>query len=156
MARKLESAPLDFVESAEPANCGFLHHDKCMTDDAGVLDNAVDQLERLCQSLTPQGESLTTVSAVRCLNVYLERIQALQITTSEVQDSIHAAFEIGDFVSLQPSLLAAVAFRAHKERQGVLPVWPTALSELTGWEDTDAESDFQKALVMMRDFTDRM
>ena len=122
---------------------------------AGVLNDAVGQIENLCQSLTPQGESLTTVSAVRCLNVYLERLQALQITTSDVQDTIHAAFESGDFVSVQPSLLAAVAFRAHKKRQGVLPVWPSALAELTGWDDTVTESEFQSALLMMRNFIDR-
>ena len=40
----------------------------------------------------------------------------------------------GHFVSVQPSLLAAVAYQAEKERQGSLPAWPTALADLTGWK----------------------
>ena len=80
------------------------------------------------------------------------------MATSEIQATIVAVFESGHFVSVQPSLLAAVAYRAHRERQGVLPIWPTALQELTGWgksdpgtaSETASESEFHDALVMMR------
>ena len=122
----------------------------CITGD---LINFVKQLERVCQSLTPTGSALTTVSAVRCLNVYLERLGALQAQSTSLQDTINGAFESGQFVSVQPSMLAAVAYQVARERQGTLPAWPTALADMTGWKgDNTADSKFDKACSMMRAF----
>lgn len=118
------------------------------------MDSTTDRLENLCQSLIPEGESLTTVSAVRCLNVYLERLGSLQVPSSHLQATIVAAFETGDFVSVHASMLAAVTYQAHKEQQGVLPHWPTALAELTGWDggSSESEPEYTEALQMMRSF----
>ncbi len=124
----------------------------CITGD---LINFVKQLEGVCQSLTPTGSALTTVSAVRCLNVYLERLGALQAESTSLQDTINGAFESGQFVSVQPSMLAAVAYRVARERQGTLPAWPTALADMTGWRSDNTaqpDSEFDKACSMMRAF----
>ena len=122
----------------------------CITGD---LINFVKQFEGVCQSLTPTGSALTTVSAVRCLNVYLERLGALQAESTGLQETINGAFESGQFVSVQPSMLAAVAYQVARERQGTLPAWPTALADMTGWRgDSSADSEFDKACSMMRAF----
>ena len=113
----------------------------------------MQQLEGVCQSLTPAGSALTTVSAVRCLNVYLERLGALQAESTSLQDTINEAFESGQFVRVQPSMLAAAAYRVARGRQGTLPGWPTALADMTGWKGDDtADSEFDKACSMMRAF----
>ncbi len=123
---------------------------------AGVLTETAARLEAVCQSLTPAGEALSTVSAVRCLDVYLERLGALQAASSGLQDTMTRAFDSGQFVNVQPSLLAAVAYRASRERQGVLPSWPTALADLTGWKSEESsDSEFHRALVLMREFVAR-
>ncbi|KAA6420971.1 MAG: hypothetical protein FRX49_09111 [Trebouxia sp. A1-2] len=119
---------------------------------AGDLINFVKQLDGVCRSLTPTGSALTTVSAVRCLNVYLERLGALQAESTSLQDTINGAFESGQFVSVQPSMLAAVAYRVARERQGTLPAWPTALADMTGWRGENTDSEFDKACLIMRAF----
>ena len=122
----------------------------CITGD---LINFVKQLEGVCQSLIPAGSALTTVSAVRCLNVYLERLGALQAQSTSLQDTINRAFDSGQFVSVQPSMLAAVAYQVTRERQGTLPAWPTALAAMTGWRgDNTADSEFDKACSIMQAF----
>lgn len=137
--------------SNSTGSCALMSVCCCCT---GVLTSSVQRLEEVCQSLIPAGKALTTVSAVRCLNVYLERLGALHTESSNLQDTMNRAFESGQFISIQPSLLAAVAYRAARERQGILPAWPTALAELTGWTgDNLADSDFDKALSTMRLFT---
>ena len=104
------------------------------------------------------GFALTTVSAVRCLNVYLERLGLLSQSepgaqVSRLQRTIVRAFESAQFISVQPSLLAAVAYQAYKESQGVLPAWPSALADLTGWKgDCPRDSQFYRVLVAMRAF----
>ena len=101
---------------------------------------------------------MTTVSAVRCLNVYLERLGLLSQSVpgaevSSLQRTIVRAFESARFISVQPSLLAAVAYQAYKESQGVLPAWPSALADLTGWRgDSPPDSEFHRVLVAMRAF----
>ena len=108
----------------------------------------------------PVGErfALTTVSAVRCLNVYLERLGLLSQSApgaevSSLQRNIVRAFESAHFISVQPSLMAAVAYQAYKESQGVLPAWPSALADLTGWRGhSPHDSEFYRVLVAMRVF----
>ena len=122
---------------------------------AGVLTASVERIQGVFQAAAPASDSngLATVSAARCLNVYLERLGALQADSSGLQDIIARAFESALFVSVQPSLLAAAAFQAYKESQGVLPAWPSALAELTGWKDDNSpESEFHRVLVSMRAF----
>lgn len=89
---------------------------------------------------------------MRCLNVYLERLGALQAESTSLQDTINGAFESGQFVSVQPSMLAAVAYRVARERQGTLPAWPTALADMTGWRGENTDSEFDKACLIMRAF----
>ncbi|DBB02769.1 TPA: hypothetical protein ACH3X1_013606 [Trebouxia sp. C0004] len=116
-----------------------------------VLPVAGHKIEGVCQSLTPTGSALVVVSAVRCLNVYLKQLGSLQPVSTSLQDTIHGAFESGQFVSVQPSMLAAVAYRVARERQGTLPAWPTALADMSGWRgDSTADSEFGKACSMMR------
>ena len=117
----------------------------------GDLINFVQQLRGLCKSLTPAGSALTTVFVVHCLNVYLERLGALQAETTSIQDTINGAFESGQFVSVQPSILAAAAYRVARKRQGTVPAWPTALADMTGWNgDSTADVEFEKASAIMR------
>ena len=126
---------------------------------AGVLTSCIERLEGICRSLVP-GNALTIVSAVRCVNVYLERLGALALKSqnSQLEAVLVQAFESGQFVSVQTSLLAAAAYQNMQERKGVLPAWPTALAELTGLKGALAspESDFGRALVMMRAFVSNM
>lgn len=93
------------------------------------------------------------MSAVRCLNVYLERLGALQSESSGLKSALVRAFESPLFVGVQPSLLAATAYQAQKERHGILPAWPSALADLTGWKrDSPQDSEFYRVLVAMRAF----
>lgn len=78
---------------------------------------------------------------------------ALDLDTSALQSLLDRAFASGQFVSIQPSLLAAVAVLAYREGQGLLPVWPWALADLTGWQGADDNTDGVDAIVaMMRAF----
>ena len=115
----------------------------------------MEHVEGIFRTASPAGKSdaLTTVSAVRCLNVYLERLGALQAESSGLQATIARAFESSLFVSVQPSLLAAAAYQAYKESQGILPAWPSALADLTGWKaNNSSDSEFYRVLVTMRAF----
>lgn len=131
-----------------------------LTCTAGVLTRSVEHIERVLHTATPTGESigLTTVSAVRCLNVYLERLdtlnaRAVQAERSGLQSAIIKAFESPVFVSVQPSLLAAVAYHTYKESRGTLPAWPSALADLTGWTGGSPDDlEFHRVLVAMRAF----
>lgn len=124
------------------------------------MTHSVERIQRVFHTAAPVGEgfALTTVSAVRCLNVYLERLGLLsQIVpgaeVSNLQRTIIKAFESAHFVSVQPSLLAAAAYRAYKEDQGILPAWPSALADLTGWRgESPHDSEFHSVLVAMRVF----
>lgn len=123
-----------------------------------MLTHTVERLQHVFHAAAPiaEGFALTTVSAVRCLNVYLERLGALSqhapgAESSGLMSTITRAFESSLFVSVQPSLLAAVAYQAYKESQGILPAWPSALADLTGWKaDSPFDSEFHKVLVAMR------
>lgn len=120
---------------------------------ADDLMASIERLEGVCNTLIPTGVAQSAVPAVRCLNVYLERLGALQMESTSLQKRINNAFESGHFVTVQPSVLAAVAYRAERERQGILPAWPTALADLTGWKGDDtSHSAFDTAMVMMRAF----
>lgn len=122
---------------------------------AGVLTHSVERIEHVFHTATPADESigLTTVSAVRCLNVYLERLGALQAESSGLKSTILRAIESPLFVGVQPSLLAATGYQAHKESHGILPAWPSALADLTGWKgDSIHDSEFFRVLDAMRKF----
>lgn len=127
---------------------------------AGVLTQSVERVQLVFHTAAPvgQGFALTTVSAVRCLNVYLERLGLLSQSVpgaevSSLQKTIVRAFESARFISVQPSLLAAVVYQACKESQGSLPAWPSALADLTGWKgDCPHDSQFYRVLVAMRAF----
>ena len=123
--------------------------------DTGEVTALVQRLEQAFVSLTPEGthDALTTVSATRCLSMYRERLGALQMENTTLQSVVNSAFASGDFVSLQPSLLAAVAYLGTREQQGLLPAWPRALAELTGWQGADDSTDaFSSVMVKMRAF----
>ena len=122
---------------------------------AGVLTHSLERIEGVFHTAAPSGESvgLTTVSAVRCLNVYLERLGALQSESAGLKRALVRAFESPLFVGVQPSLLAATAYQAQKESHGILPAWPSALADLTGWKGGSLhDSEFHRVLVAMRAF----
>lgn len=123
--------------------------------DSGGVTAAVQRLEHALVSLTPEGtqDALTIVSATRCLSMYRERLGALQMEITDLQSVVTSAFASGNFVSVQPSLLAAVAYLGTREQQGLLPAWPRALAELTGWQGADDSTDaFSTVTVKMRAF----
>lgn len=122
----------------------------------GVLAASVRHVKQAFVSMDPRGsqDALTTISATRCLKLYLERLGALDVDSSSVQDTVSRAFMSGQFVSIQPSLLAAVAYLGSREEQGLLPAWPWALADLTGWQGAeDSRDGFGTVLTMMRAFS---
>ena len=73
--------------------------------------------------------------------------------SSGLQSLLTRAFASGQFVDVQPSLLAAVAYLGSREGQGLLPAWPWALADLTGWQGAkDSTNGFDTVLAKMRAF----
>ena len=122
---------------------------------ADVLAAKIQQVKQAFTSLSSDANqnTLTTISATRCLKLYLERLGALDMDSSELQNLLAEAFASGQFVDVQPSLLAAVAYLGSREGQGLLPTWPWALAELTGWQGVDDSTNgFDTVLAKMRTF----
>lgn len=120
---------------------------------AGALAASLQNVKEALEVLSPARpqDAVTPISATRCLKLYLERLGALDTDSSGLQRLIERAFASGQFVSIHPSLLAAAAYVGYQEKQGLLPVWPWALADLTGWQGPDDNTNgFSTVVGMIR------
>jgi len=90
------------------------------------------------------GGDTATLSALRCLKLYLRRLGARPALTlpgagaepggaGEVVPLARAALADAEFLNFRPSVLAAALLYAERRGRGALPFWPAALAQLTGY-----------------------
>jgi len=90
------------------------------------------------------GGDTATLSALRCLKLYLRRLDAHPTLTlpgggaepggaGEVVPLARAALADAEFLNFRPSVLAAALLYAERRGRGALPFWPAALAQLTGY-----------------------
>jgi len=83
-----------------------------------------------------------TISTLRCLKLYLERLGCNFLDQESVQMVAGSAFAlVGEmlsdmtFLNCRPSVIAAAIMYAERRNQGVIPFWPSMLAKLTGYQD---------------------
>lgn len=83
-----------------------------------------------------------TISTLRCLKLYLERLGCNFLDQESVQTLAGSAFSLVKemlsdmtFLNCRPSVIAAAIMYAERRNQGVIPFWPSMLAKLTGYQD---------------------
>ena len=83
-----------------------------------------------------------TISTLRCLKLYLERLGCNFLDQESVQMVAGSAFALVremlsdmTFLNCRPSVIAAAIMYAERRNQGVIPFWPSMLAKLTGYQD---------------------
>lgn len=83
-----------------------------------------------------------TISTLRCLKLYLERLGCNFLDQESVQMVAGSAFALVKemlsdmtFLNCRPSVIAAAIMYAERRNQGVIPFWPSMLARLTGYQD---------------------
>lgn len=83
-----------------------------------------------------------TISTLRCLKLYLERLGCNFLDQDSVQTLAGSAFALVKemlsdmtFLNCRPSVIAAAMMYAERRNQGVIPFWPSMLAKLTGYQD---------------------
>ena len=83
-----------------------------------------------------------TISTLRCLKLYLERLGCNFLDQESVQMVAGSAFTLVremlsdmTFLNCRPSVIAAAIMYAERRNQGVIPFWPSMLAKLTGYQD---------------------
>lgn len=83
-----------------------------------------------------------TISTLRCLKLYLERLGCNSLDQESVQMIAGSAFALVremlsdmTFLNCRPSVIAAAIMYAERRNQGVIPFWPSMLAKLTGYQD---------------------
>lgn len=83
-----------------------------------------------------------SISALRCLKLYLERIggDAIAGAGKEQGESARGPFRLlretlsdSEFLNYRPSVVAAAVLLVERKSRGMAPYWPSALSALTGY-----------------------
>ena len=83
-----------------------------------------------------------TISTLRCLKLYLERLGCNFLDQESVQMAAGSAFALVremlsdmTFLNCRPSVIAAAIMYAERRHQGIIPFWPSMLAKLTGYQD---------------------
>ena len=83
-----------------------------------------------------------TISTLRCLKLYLERLGCNFLDQESIQMVAGSAFALVKemlsdmtFLNCRPSVIAAAIMYAERRNQGVIPFWPSMLAKLTGYQD---------------------
>lgn len=83
-----------------------------------------------------------TISTLRCLKLYLERMGCNFLDPESIQTLAGSAFALVKemlsdmtFLNCRPSVIAAAIMYAERRNQGVIPFWPSMLAKLTGYQD---------------------
>ena len=83
-----------------------------------------------------------TISTLRCLKLYLERLgckfmdqESLQMVAGSAFALVREMLSDMTFLNCRPSVIAAAIMYAERRHQGVIPFWPSMLAKLTGYQD---------------------
>lgn len=83
-----------------------------------------------------------TISTLRCLKLYLERLgcnfldqESVQMVAGSACALVREMLSDMTFLNCRPSVIAAAIMYAERRNQGVIPFWPSMLAKLTGYQD---------------------
>lgn len=101
---------------------------------------ALDQMEWNVRQIL--GNDTASISALRCLKLYYERLGAHHMDSASAValsngafDLVGSALEDMAFLNCRPSVIAAAILYVDRRARGVIPFWPTMLAKLTGYQD---------------------
>ncbi|KAL4419865.1 hypothetical protein ABPG75_006963 [Micractinium tetrahymenae] len=104
----------------------------------GVPADLLSQMQ--ANVLAALSNDAASISALRCLKLYLERIGGDTSADAEKANSARSPFRLlhetladGEFLNYRPSVVAAAVLYVERKSRGMAPYWPTALSTLTGY-----------------------
>ncbi|GMH40845.1 hypothetical protein BSKO_08749 [Bryopsis sp. KO-2023] len=88
------------------------------------------------------GSDTATISTLRCLKLYLERLGSNFLDAKSAEEVAgHACALIEEsmtdvtFLNCRPSVVAAAVLYAERRSRGIIPFWPSMLAKLTGYQD---------------------
>ncbi|CAD7704480.1 unnamed protein product, partial [Ostreobium quekettii] len=88
------------------------------------------------------GGDTATISTLRCLKLYLERLGTNFLdprSCAQVAGNACALIEDSmvdvTFLNCRPSVVAAAIMYAERRSRGIIPFWPSMMAKLTGYQD---------------------
>ena len=91
------------------------------------------------------GNDTASISAVRCVQVYLERIgcdfkdpESVELMLALPSRLMAEALSDASFLNCRPSIVAAGILYTSRRARGIVPYWPSVLAKMTGYSDMNA------------------